>query len=172
VRCATNSIERLFEVLEAVMSVTAHRTETGQRVPRVPVQRTTSADPVAAPLRRVRRGYVGPPTRRRVAGAPRVIARQVCRPRQRISLPVLLTLGAAMCLAVVGLGLLSGATAESVPTRTEIVHVQPGESLSDLATRMAPESDPDAVVDRIRELNTSLADGLRPGQPLRVPSER
>ena len=155
------------------MSVAAHRTEqTGQRVARVPVQRTAPADPVVSPPRRVRvHGYVGPPTRRRVAGAPRVIARPACRPRARVPFLALFTVAASVCLAVVGLGMLAGAGSEAVPTRTEVVRVQPGESLSELAARMAPSSDPGAVVERIRELNSGVADGVRPGQPLRVPSE-
>ncbi|OLF13142.1 hypothetical protein BLA60_04885 [Actinophytocola xinjiangensis] len=82
----------------------------------------------------------------------------------------LITAGAAVCLAVIGLGALAGAGAVDVPARTEVVRVQPGETLSDLAARMAPSSDRGAVVDRIRELN-ALDAGLRPGQPLRVPAE-
>ncbi|WP_460405640.1 LysM peptidoglycan-binding domain-containing protein [Actinophytocola sediminis] len=155
------------------MSVTAHRTEqVGQRAVRVPVQRTTPADPVVSPPRRVRvHGYVGPPARRRVAGAPRVVASAACRPRQRISVLSLLAVGASVCLVVVGLGTLAGAGAAEVPTRTEVVWVRSGETLSELAARMAPSSDQAAVVDRIRELNSGVADGVRPGQPLRVPSE-
>lgn len=155
------------------MSVAAHRTEqVGQRAAaRTPVQRTTPADPVGAPPRRVRvHGYVGPPTRRRVSGAPRVVASTTCRPRQRISVLSLITFGAAVCLAVVGLGVLAGAGQSQVPARTEVVRVQPGETLSDLAARMAPSSDRGAVVDRILELNT-VGGGIQPGQPLRVPAE-
>lgn len=155
------------------MSVAAHRAEqAGQRVAHVPVQRTTQADPVASPPRRVRvHGYVGPPTRRRVAGAPRLVVQAACRPRQRISPLSLFAVGAAVCVAVVGLGMLGNASAEDVPTRTEVVRVQPGESLSDVAARMAPSSDQGAVIERIQELNSGVANGVRPGQPLRVPSE-
>ncbi|WP_154814130.1 LysM peptidoglycan-binding domain-containing protein [Actinophytocola xinjiangensis] len=155
------------------MSVAAHRTEqVGQgAAARVPVQLTIPADPLSAPPRRVRvYGYTAPPTRRRVAGAPRVVVSTTCRPRQRISALSLITAGAAVCLAVIGLGALAGAGAVDVPARTEVVRVQPGETLSDLAARMAPSSDRGAVVDRIRELN-ALDAGLRPGQPLRVPAE-
>lgn len=162
------------------MSVTAQRTErAGQRAGQVPVQRAVPVDPVdlagsvASPPRRVRvRGDVGPPTRRRVAGAPRVVVRTVCRPRQRVSALSLLTVGAAVCLAVVGLGLLAGASGSAdVPARVEVVRVLPGESLSDVAARMAPSSDLGAVIERIQELNSGVADGVRPGQPLRVPAE-
>jgi len=156
------------------MSVAAHRTvKTQVGAPRVPVQRTAPADPVASPPRRVRvHGYTGPPTRRRVAGAPRVVSRTSCAPRQKISFLTLLAVGAAVCLAVVGLGALAGSIGDAVPSRTEVVFVQPGETLSELAARMAPSSDSQAVVERIRELNSGLEDGLLPGQPLRVPAER
>ncbi|OLF16938.1 hypothetical protein BU204_14335 [Actinophytocola xanthii] len=77
-----------------------------------------------------------------------------------------------MCLAVVGVGTLASAGAEPVPARTEVVRVQPGESLAELAARVAPGSDPGAVVERIRELNGDLVGGVRPGQPLHVPSGR
>ncbi|MCT2584034.1 LysM peptidoglycan-binding domain-containing protein [Actinophytocola gossypii] len=156
------------------MSVTAHRTEhTDQRPAGVPAPRVRpAAERVAAPPRRVRvHGYSGPPTRRRVAGAPRVVRHRACPPRQRLSIPAMLAVGASVCLAVVGLGLLADSGAGAVPERTEVVRVQPGESLTELAARMAPSSDQAAVVDRIRDLNGALAEDLQPGRPLRVPSE-
>ena len=77
----------------------------------------------------------------------------------------------AVAVAVVGLGALAdGVSGATVPTRTEVVRVQPGESLWELARRTAPDSDPAAVVSRIEQLNT-LDAPLTPGQPLRVPSE-
>jgi hypothetical protein len=157
------------------MSVTTHRTGRTERgATGVPVQRTASADPVLEPSRRVRgAGRVGPPNRRRAVGVPRVVAGGHCPPRRRVSFLTLVGVGAAMCLAVVGLGTLAGAGsgADAVPTRTEVVRVKAGESLSELAARMAPGSDTGAVVERIRELNGDLVDGVRPGQPLHVPSE-
>lgn len=159
------------------MSVTAHRTADSRvEAPRVPAQRAAPVepvvDPVGAPRRRRVHGYVGPPRRRRVVGAPRVVARPSCEPpRRRVSFLTLVAVGASTCLAVVGLGMLAGAGSEVVPARTEVVRVQPGESLSELAARMAPSSDTGAVVERIRELNGGLEGGLQPGQPLWVPSE-
>ncbi|MEU4448682.1 LysM peptidoglycan-binding domain-containing protein [Actinosynnema sp. NPDC050801] len=61
----------------------------------------------------------------------------------------------------------SGAT--TVPERTNVVHVQVGESLWDVAERSAPNSDPDAVVSRIRELNSLTGTDVVPGQSLVVP---
>jgi hypothetical protein len=83
----------------------------------------------------------------------------------------LLAVAGVACAAVVGLGVLSGSGAESVPHRTTVVRVEPGESLWELAGRVAPGSDADAVVDRIRELNGGLEGGVTPGQPLTVPAE-
>ncbi len=152
------------------MSAVAHRAneQVEHTRTRVPEQRVP-AGPVVSP-RRAR--TLAPPTRRRVAGAPRVVPRAACRPR-RLHLPVswLLAIAAAVCLAVVGLGMLAGAAAPPVPERTAVVRVEPGESLWELAGRVAPDSDPSAVVDRIRELNGGLGSGVTPGQPLTVPTE-
>jgi hypothetical protein len=83
----------------------------------------------------------------------------------------LLAVAGVACAAVVGLGALSGSGAASVPDRTTVVRVEPGESLWELAGRVAPGSDADAVVARIQELNGGLEGGVTPGQPLTVPSE-
>jgi hypothetical protein len=152
------------------MSAVTHRTngQTESARARVPAQRT-AADPVVSPLRR--RPTVAPPTRRRVAGAPRVVVRTVCAPRLHLPVRWLLAVAAAVCFAVVGLGMLAGSGESSVPQRTTVVRVEPGESLWELAGRVAPGSDASAVVDRIRELNGGLGGGVTPGQPLTVPSE-
>jgi hypothetical protein len=57
-----------------------------------------------------------------------------------------------------------------VPSETTVVRVKPGESLWELAGRVAPGADASAVVERIRELN-GVDGGVQPGQPLTVPSE-
>src|SRR5262245_12745140 len=161
------SIERLFELRagvrtrqEAVMSAVAHRTneQVEHVAPAIPRQR--------------RRVPAAPPARRRVAGVPRVVPQVACAPR-RLRLPFsgMVALAGAACMAVLGLGMLSGAGAASVPDRTAVVRVEPGENLWELAGRVAPGSDASAVVDRIRELNGGLAGGVTPGQPLTVPSE-
>jgi predicted Zn-dependent protease len=84
---------------------------------------------------------------------------------------LMILLGLAVCMAVVGLGVLAnvGAGTPTVPARTAVVRVQPGESLSELAERVAPRSDRGAVVERIRELNGLEGSGVRVGQPLTVP---
>lgn len=167
-----SSFEQVFDGgEEAEMSAVAHRTEVEHGVSPdvVPVQRV-------APLRVVpaRRGPVHrPPTRRRVVvGAPRVLARSSCVPRRaRLSAVWVLAVASVACAAVFGLGVLSGSVAPSVPSTTETVRVQPGESLWELAGRVAPAFDAAAVVERIRELN-GVDGGVQPGQPLVVPVGR
>ncbi|WP_158840318.1 LysM peptidoglycan-binding domain-containing protein [Saccharothrix deserti] len=61
----------------------------------------------------------------------------------------------------------SGAT--TVPERTNVVHVQVGETLRDVAERSAPNSDPEAVAARIRELNNLPDSDVVPGQSLIAP---
>lgn len=120
------------------------------------------------------RGRLRPPTRRRPVGAPRVVAAPDCASR-RSSMPVAVLVAVALAVAalVYGFGVYAGAMAEStVPANTTVVRVAEGETLSELAVRMAPGSDVSAVVDRIRELN-GLDDALLfPGQPLTVPTAR
>lgn len=137
------------------MSVVAHRTEV--EAPVVPGRR---------------RGVVHrPPTRRRAVGAPRVIQRPSCAPRSaRLSVGWFVAVAAVVCAVVVGLGALGSSVGPSVPDRTETVRVLPGESLWELAGRVAPESDTSAVVARIQELNGVDA-AVSPGQPLTVPFE-
>jgi hypothetical protein len=143
------------------MSVAAHRTN-----------EQTQHDRPAIPLQRRRTATAAPPSRRRVTAVPRVMPRAACAPR-RPHLPVtwLLAVAGVACAAVVGLGVLSGSGAGSVPDRTTVVRVEPGENLWELADRVAPGSDAQAVVDRIRDLNGGLAGGVTPGQPLTVPTE-
>ncbi|MFL6125085.1 LysM peptidoglycan-binding domain-containing protein [Actinophytocola sp.] len=144
------------------MSATTHKPEVEALVP---VPRTR---PV---VRRVAPGR--PPTRRaRVAGAPRVLARRSCAPQgPRLSLVWVLAVASVACAAVLGLGALASSTAPVVPSTTKVVRVLPGESLWELAGRVAPSADPSAVVERIEELN-GIDGGVEPGQPLTVPFSR
>ncbi|XVS66166.1 LysM peptidoglycan-binding domain-containing protein [Actinosynnema sp. CA-299493] len=101
--------------------------------------------------------------------APEPIACET-RPRRH---PAVQFTGYAMAAALFA-GLLSllflySSGATTVPERTNVVHVQVGESLWDVAERSAPASDPDAVVARIRELNSLPNSDVVPGQSLVVP---
>jgi hypothetical protein len=129
---------------------------------------------VASPSRRTAPDTERPRGRRAAVSAPRVLAPVACGHRRApVPLSLVVAFAIAVCLAVVGLAILSNSVsgAPTVPHRTAVVRVEPGESLLDLARRVAPHSDPSAVVDRIRELNALPNSSLRPGQPLTVPSE-
>lgn len=83
--------------------------------------------------------------------------------------------------AVVGIGLMMlvlflmffGRVVESgaapANTGTAVVHVQSGESLGDIASRIAPEVPTEAVVEKIMDLNAMSNSALSPGQPLVTP---
>lgn len=76
-------------------------------------------------------------------------------------------------LAVVGsLSWLGQAASAGLPTETAVVRVGAGETVWDVAARVAPESDPGAVVQRIRELNGLVSSAVQPGQQLQVPDGR
>jgi hypothetical protein len=135
------------------------------------------ATPVPAPPRpaRVLRGRRGevhrPPTRaravagRRPAGAPCAAPRRV-----PVRWPWLAALAVATCLVITGSGLLGSAgSGVPVPELTATVSVGPGDTLSSLAARFAPDSEPGAVVTRIKELNRLDQAVLVPGLPLTVP---
>ena len=124
---------------------------------------------------RVLRGRRGeahrPPTRMRVVAGRRPAGASCAAPRRApVRWPWLVGLGVATCLMITGLGLLSGGAPDTaVPARTTTVSVAPGDTLTTLAVRFAPESDPGAVVARIKELNRLDGAVLVPGLPLTVP---
>jgi len=62
--------------------------------------------------------------------------------------------------------------ASAVPSPTAVVQVGAGETVWDVADRVAPGSERPAVVQRIRELNDMAGSELRPGQALLVPDGR
>ncbi|SES48613.1 LysM peptidoglycan-binding domain-containing protein [Actinokineospora terrae] len=130
---------------------------------------------VPAPGRSVGKGRLRPPTRRRPVGAPHVVAAPDCGPRRApMSLLVVLGLAALVAALVYGVGALANSVVvqSEVPSTTTVVRVAAGESLSDVAAKMAPDSDTTAVVERIRELNGLDDATVRPGQPLTVPVSR
>ncbi|MEU5263947.1 LysM peptidoglycan-binding domain-containing protein [Amycolatopsis sp. NPDC021455] len=147
------------------MSILAER---GQVRPATPVP----AQPRPVRVLRGRRGEVHrPPTRarfvagRRPAGAPCAAPRRV-----PVRWPWLAALAVASCLVITGLGLLSGGVPGApVPERTATVSVEQGDTLASLAARFAPDSDPGAVVTRIKELNRLDQAVLVPGLSLAVP---
>ncbi|WP_410568665.1 LysM peptidoglycan-binding domain-containing protein [Amycolatopsis sp. cmx-4-61] len=135
------------------------------------------ATPVPAPLRPVRvlRGRRGevprPPTRARVVAGRRPAGAPCAAPRRvPVRWPWLAGLAVASCLMITGLGFLgSGSSGAAVPARTATVSVGQGDTLSSLAARFAPDSEPGAVVAKIKELNRLDGAVLVPGLPLTVP---
>ncbi len=86
----------------------------------------------------------------------------------------LLTVVVVTFAVVCGLALLGQAAASrsEVPQETSVVRVGAGETVWDVAERVAPGSDVRAVVARIRELNGMTDSAVEPGVPLRVPARR
>jgi hypothetical protein len=123
------------------------------------------------------RRRVADPTRPAGRGVPaaRTLAPVACGHRRApVPLSWVVALAVAVCLAVIGLAVLANLSSgsASVPARTAVVRVEPGENLLELAQRVAPGSDPAAVVERIQKLNGLAGSAVRAGQPLTVPVER
>ncbi|GGM62277.1 hypothetical protein GCM10012275_36280 [Longimycelium tulufanense] len=113
-----------------------------------------------------------PPGRPRPVTAP-VLARHPApcvRPGRQVG--SLVALGVAFCLAVLAFGLLSNVGSgrpDPAPAQTTVVHVAGGETLWELAGRVAPGGDRTTVVRQIQRLNGLEGAELRAGQLLRVP---
>lgn len=63
----------------------------------------------------------------------------------------------------------SAETPAAVPTRLAVVQVQTGETLQQLAQRIAPDAPAGAMVDEIRELNKLDTSAVAAGQTLIAP---
>ena len=105
----------------------------------------------------------GPAQSRATAARPRAL-----RSSRSASLVTAATVTLA---AVVGLGLAQG-TEPGIPEETAVVWVGAGETVWDVARRVAPQSDQRAVVERIRQLNGIVGSTVAPGQQLQVPHGR
>jgi hypothetical protein len=117
---------------------------------------------------------VAPPGRCR-AVAPAVGGEEAGRPPAlRSGWATRLVVAATTTLAVVsGLaGIGNGTPHEGIPAETVTIQVGAGETLWDVAQRVAPQSDQRAVVDRIRQLNGIMGSAVQPGQLLQVPDGR
>lgn len=89
--------------------------------------------------------------------------------------PVALLAVMVVTFAVVcGLALLgeTAAAFSEMPRETSVVRVGAGETVWDVAERVAPGSDVRAVAARIRELNGMPGSAVEAGLPLRVPDGR
>ncbi|MDQ4011000.1 MAG: LysM peptidoglycan-binding domain-containing protein [Actinomycetota bacterium] len=114
-----------------------------------------------------------------------------CRARRRLLIPTVgsadkartlalrptwvasLLVSVTVTLAVVGGLDWTGADANpAIPADTAVIQVGAGETVWDVAQRVAPRSDPRAVVQRIRQLNALKGSAIAPGQQLQVPDGR
>ncbi len=122
--------------------------------------------PVAPPIR----GHVAP---RRLCG-PAVGGAKAVRTRApQPNRVVRLAAAVVVTLAVVGgLGWLGQAPSDGVPAETAVIRVGAGETVWDVAQRVAPKSDQRAVAERIQQLNGMTGSAIQPGQELRVPDGR
>jgi hypothetical protein len=146
--------------------------------------------PVNGPVQGLRPGRDGltgsrRPGPSRPAGAPACyrgtgVAMSVA-PHRRRPVTLATTLGLALVAGMITLwlGLLgnlgqlangdSAGSAAPVPDRLAVVRVEPGESLADVARRVAPDAPARRVAERIRELNDLNSPALVAGQTLIAP---
>lgn len=104
-----------------------------------------------------------------VAPAPEVVLRR----RRAVAAVVLGVVLVGLLALVVRLGGGTAAPAggtEPVPSGTAVTVVAPGETLLDVAARVAPRSPSSAVAERIREANHLSSSLVTPGRPLVVPA--
>jgi hypothetical protein len=121
--------------------------------------------PLAPPARR-------PVVRRRLRVPLGCGTREARVPVPRVTKAVRLGAAAAVTLAVVGgVGWMGQAASPGVPAETTLTRVGAGETVWDVAQRVAPKSDQRAVVERIRQLNGMANSAIQPGQQLQVPDE-
>jgi hypothetical protein len=144
------------------------------------ITRENPTDVVVRPVRPVRPAARRRPRSSRPAGSPLhyrgtgVLMSRASHRRKPITpvTTVLLALVAAAITVWLGLVAQLGAPAETaapVPARLAVVQVQTGESLQQLAQRVAPDAPTGAVVDQIRHLNDLDSAAVDAGQTLIAP---
>ena len=109
------------------------------------------------------------PVRAQPARRAPVAATSPVRLTRRGRLVVVLTL-LVVLVAGFSLGMAGQAAAPSKPHVAPTVTVQPGESLWQVATRVAPDADPRLVVDQLIRLNHLSGAGVAAGQQLVIPA--
>jgi Tfp pilus assembly protein FimV len=113
------------------------------------------------------------PAHRRLRGTAMAGARTARARAPRPGRALRLMIATTVTLAVVGgLGWIGQAPETGVPAETAVIRVGAGETVWDVAQRVAPGSNQRAVVERIRQLNGMAGSAIQPGQQLRVPDGR
>ncbi|MGK2881142.1 MAG: LysM peptidoglycan-binding domain-containing protein [Mycobacterium sp.] len=155
------------------MTITAypqHRVPRAPRAPRAP-RRTSRPQRYPAASRPASARPAGVPLR---YGRFAVAVSTVPHRRKPVSVAMTAALAVAAALITVWLGSIAraggvtGADA-AVPDRLAVVQVASGESLEQLASRVAPAAQAPLVIDRIRELNDLGDSDPVPGQTLIAP---
>jgi hypothetical protein len=104
---------------------------------------------------------------------PAVGVGEACSPALRSGRVARLVAAVTVTLAVVGgLGWIGQSVSPGIPAQTMVTRVGAGETVWDVARRVAPQSDQRAVVERIRQLNGIVGSAVAPGQQLQVPDGR
>ncbi|MEZ5116407.1 MAG: LysM peptidoglycan-binding domain-containing protein [Candidatus Nanopelagicales bacterium] len=128
------------------MSVLAAAPVTAPRAPRTAPTPRTARTPRPAPVRLTRRGRL-------------------------VALAVLTLLAVTSVLLLGRVGAVAEAPTGAVPpAATELVVVQPGETLWSIAEAVDPQADPRETVERLRSLNGLEGSLVVPGQPIVVPA--
>lgn len=141
---------------------------------------SAGAPPVIAPGRRPVPARVARPAPARPAIAPLhyrgsgVRVSQARHTNRPVSTTVSVALAALAALITLWLGALAqasdrAAVSAPLPDRLAVVQVQAGETLQQLAGRIAPDSPAGQVVARIRELNKLESSSIDAGQTLIAP---
>lgn len=139
--------------------------------------RLVSRQPVRRPVRRVPAERPAP-TRPAMAAVhyrgTGVGVSQAPHTRRPVSTSVAFGLAVVAALITLWLGTLAQFSGErtvsaNIPERLAVVHVQAGETLQQLARRIAPDAPTAMVVDRIRDLNKLDSASVDVGQTLIAP---
>ncbi|MGH3717482.1 MAG: LysM peptidoglycan-binding domain-containing protein [Pseudonocardiaceae bacterium] len=104
-------------------------------------------------------------------GAPRVGRPPAVRSGRvaKVVAAATVTLAVVCGLGVIGQGVIGPGASPGIPSETTVIRVGAGETVWDVARRVAPQSDQRAVVERIRQLNGIAGSAMTPGQQLQVP---
>ncbi|MGI9164391.1 MAG: LysM peptidoglycan-binding domain-containing protein [Mycobacterium sp.] len=111
----------------------------------------------------------------RYAGTGIAVSRAAHQPRRQVSAMMTIALAGLAALITVWLGSIAhfssdrAATAAAVPEQLAVVQVQAGETLQQLAARVAPDAPAGQTVERIRDLNKLGSVAVDAGQTLIAP---